>query len=66
MRLETERLILRQWEERDRAPLAEIFGDPEVRRFYPRVLTPEESSATMRPLHRPCRRTTALVFRRPS
>ena len=45
MRLETERLILRPWEDRDRAPFAEIVGDPEVRRFYPRTLTPAEASA---------------------
>lgn len=45
MRLETERLILRPWEDRDRAPLFAIFGDPEVRRFYPRVLTEAQASA---------------------
>lgn len=43
--LETERLILRPWRDDDRAPLAAIFGDAEVRRFYPSVLTPEETSA---------------------
>lgn len=43
MRLETERLILRSWEDRDRAPLAAILGDPEVRRFYPSVLTREQT-----------------------
>lgn len=47
MRLETERLILRPWEERDRAPLAAILGDPEVRRFYPSVLTPEQANAQL-------------------
>ena len=45
MRLETERLILREWEERDRAPLAAILGDPHVRRFYPTVATPGQASA---------------------
>lgn len=34
MRLETERLILRPWEDRDRAPFASIVGDPRVMRFY--------------------------------
>jgi RimJ/RimL family protein N-acetyltransferase len=43
-RLETERLILRPWEDRDRAPLATILGDPHVRRFYSSVATPEETS----------------------
>lgn len=45
MRIETERLILRSWEDRDRAPLAAILADPEVRRFYPTTLTPEQTSA---------------------
>ena len=47
MRLETTRLILRSWEQRDRAPLAAILGDPEVRRFYPTVLTPEQAGAQL-------------------
>lgn len=47
MRIETERLILRPWQERDHAPLAAILGDPEVRRFYPTVLTPEQAGAQL-------------------
>lgn len=45
MRIETPRLLLRPWENRDRPHLAAILGDPEVRRFYPKVLSPEESDA---------------------
>ena len=45
MRIETERLVLRSWGGRDRAPLAAILADPEVRRFYPTILTPEQTSA---------------------
>jgi len=45
VRLETLRLILRPWEDRDRAPLGKILGDPEVRRFYPTMLTPDQTSA---------------------
>ena len=45
MRLETERLVLRPWEDRDRAPLAAILGDPHVRRYYPSVATPEQVDA---------------------
>lgn len=45
MRLETARLVLRPWEDRDRAPLARILGDAHVRRFYPSVATPEETNA---------------------
>ena len=44
MRLETARLILRPWEDRDRVPLAAIRGDPVVRRFYQSVATPEETN----------------------
>lgn len=47
MRLETERLILRSWEDRDREPLAAILGDPDIRRFYPTTLTPEQTSAQL-------------------
>ena len=39
MRLETERLILREWEDRDRPLYAEIIADPEVRRFFSSVGT---------------------------
>ena len=43
--LETANLVLRPWEDRDRAPMAAIQGDPHVRRFFPRVMTPEEVNA---------------------
>lgn len=43
MRLETERLVLRPWEDRDRKPYAKFCADPEVRRFYPSVLTRTET-----------------------
>ena len=45
MRLETERLILRPWEHRDRAPLAAIMADEAVRRYYPSRLTVEQTNA---------------------
>lgn len=45
MHQETERLILRPWEARDRQPLRHILGDPIVRRFYPATATPEEVDA---------------------
>jgi RimJ/RimL family protein N-acetyltransferase len=43
--LETARLVLRPWEDRDRAPLAAILGDAHVRRFYPAPATREEVDA---------------------
>lgn len=47
MRIETDRLVLRSWQDSDRDPLAAILGDPEVRRFYPTVLTPEQTDAQL-------------------
>lgn len=44
MRLTTERLILRPWEDKDRTPMARIYGDAQVRRFHPKVLTVEEAN----------------------
>ncbi|HUS54563.1 MAG TPA: GNAT family N-acetyltransferase [Thermohalobaculum sp.] len=43
--IETERLILRPWREVDSAPFAAMNGDPEVRRFFPSVLSEKESNA---------------------
>ncbi|MDB5541459.1 MAG: Acetyltransferase [Devosia sp.] len=45
MRLETERLVLREWREADKGLYAEIIGDPAVRRFFPSVGTFEDASA---------------------
>ncbi|HUV32172.1 MAG TPA: GNAT family N-acetyltransferase [Devosiaceae bacterium] len=44
MKLETARLVLRPWQERDRAPYIRINADPVVRRFYPDLNTPETTS----------------------
>ena len=44
MRLETARLALRPWAERDREPLIAVQCDPEVRRFFPNVPTPQQVS----------------------
>ena len=43
--IETERLLLRRWEGRDRAPFAAINADPEVRAYFPAVLSRAESDA---------------------
>ena len=45
MRIETERLVMRPWAERDVDPFAEINGDPEVMRFFERTLTRTESAS---------------------
>lgn len=44
MILETERLILRPWRDADRAPYIGFCADPVVRRFYPSVLSPDETN----------------------
>jgi RimJ/RimL family protein N-acetyltransferase len=41
--IETQRLILRNWREEDRAPYAALNADPEVMAHFPRVQTREES-----------------------
>ena len=41
--IETERLILRQWQARDHATFIEMGLDPEVMQYFPRCLTPDES-----------------------
>ncbi len=43
--IETARLILRPWEERDRAPFAALNGDPEVMRHFPGTLDRAGSDA---------------------
>jgi ribosomal-protein-alanine N-acetyltransferase len=43
--LPTDRLVLRQWRDDDREPFAAMCADPEVMRYFPRLLTREESDA---------------------
>ncbi|HEX7157831.1 MAG TPA: GNAT family N-acetyltransferase [Edaphobacter sp.] len=43
MQIETERIKLRRWERRDRAPFAEMNADPRVMEFMPACLSAEES-----------------------
>lgn len=43
--LRTERLVLRRWTDDDRAPFAELNADPEVMRYFPNVMTRQESDA---------------------
>ena len=47
MRLETERLIIREWEPRDYEPYARIIMDPHVRRFYFNVPDRAQADATI-------------------
>jgi RimJ/RimL family protein N-acetyltransferase len=59
VRLETERLVLREWREGDKALYAEVIGDPVVRRFYPSVGTLADASAG---IDRAIQRLTDLGF----
>ncbi|MGW3729076.1 GNAT family N-acetyltransferase [Streptomyces sp. NPDC000851] len=43
--LRTDRLLLRDWRESDLAPWAAMNADPEVRRYFPDVLTKERTDA---------------------
>jgi len=43
--LTTARLLLRQWHEHDAEPFASMCADPEVMRYFPQLLTREESDA---------------------
>jgi ribosomal-protein-alanine N-acetyltransferase len=43
--IETPRLILRQWRDTDYLPFAEMSANPEVMRYFPKVLTRAESNA---------------------
>jgi RimJ/RimL family protein N-acetyltransferase len=39
----TDRLVLRRWRDEDREPFAALNADPDVMRYFPRVLTRQES-----------------------
>ena len=47
MRLETDRLVLREWRDADKRLWADIIGDPHVRRFYPRLGTYADAEAAI-------------------
>jgi RimJ/RimL family protein N-acetyltransferase len=50
--LETERLLLRRWRERDRDAFAALNADPEVMEHFPSVLSAEESAQLLRRIDR--------------
>lgn len=45
MQLETERLILRRWQDADLEPFSAITANREVRRYYPSTLTQDETKS---------------------
>jgi ribosomal-protein-alanine N-acetyltransferase len=45
--LETERLLLREWRDEDRAPFARMNADPRVMEFFPAALTAAETDAML-------------------
>ena len=45
--LETPRLFLRPWRASDREPFARLNSDPRVMEFFPALLTPDETYASM-------------------
>ena len=44
---ETARLLLREWRESDRVPFAAMNADPHVMRYFPAVLSAEETDAML-------------------
>ncbi|OAN11626.1 GCN5 family acetyltransferase [Photobacterium jeanii] len=42
--IETPRLVLRQWRDKDIEPYCQLCADPEVMRYFPSVLTDQESA----------------------
>lgn len=45
--IETDRLILRQWQAQDSKPFAEMNADPEVMRYFPSIRSSLESDKTL-------------------
>ena len=45
MIVESERLILRQWQEGDRVPFYELNSDPITMEFFPNVFTRDQSDS---------------------
>lgn len=41
--IETERIVLREWEERDFEPMCAINQDPRVMEFFPRFIGPDQT-----------------------
>src|SRR5437667_7253368 len=42
--IESDRLLLRSWQKRDREPFARMNADPRVMEFFPACLSPAESN----------------------
>ncbi len=45
MKIETDRLILRQWQDSDVEPFAALNADPDVMKFFPKLMALEETTA---------------------
>lgn len=60
--IQTERLLLRPWREEDRTPFAAMNADANVRRFYPTLLTREESDASIERYKAMCKRDSFCFF----
>ncbi len=43
--IRTDRLLMRRWRDSDREPFAELNGDPDTLRFFPKTLSRAESDA---------------------
>jgi RimJ/RimL family protein N-acetyltransferase len=50
--LQTRRILLRRWRDSDREPFAALNSDPRVMRFFPALLSREESDALVQRIER--------------
>lgn len=48
MTIQTSRLILREWQEKDLEPFAKLNADPRVREFFPGLMSREESDRSVK------------------
>ena len=47
LQFKTARLAFEVWQDRHRSPFAELNGDPEVMRYFPALVAPDQTNATI-------------------
>jgi RimJ/RimL family protein N-acetyltransferase len=62
IQLVSQRLVLREWQERDRAPFADMNADPAVMRYFPTPFTLDESNEAVDRYNRQLERDGFTMF----
>jgi RimJ/RimL family protein N-acetyltransferase len=62
IQLVSPRLVLREWQERDRAPFADMNADPAVMRYFPTPFTLDESNEAVDRYNRQLERDGFTMF----